>query len=156
MPSTAERTGSHHGFVDLVHLISSVRTHLVLSSFTFTRQILLPLVNRKKDGQTTKNKINRMIPWIFVGVSIGTGCQWEESYKVVLLASLLSEKNMASRVSIRIVVDVSFPEVVSFSFQQRFTLHGAFEDTTLPTPMTTDDIEKWGVLAEEGTDDFVA
>ena len=55
--------------------------------------------------------------------------------------------------SIRTVADVIFPEVVSLTFQQRLTLHGAFEDTTLPAHLITYEKEKWGVLAEEGIDE---
>ena len=68
--------------------------------------------------------------------------------------SLLLSENQACRVSIRIVVYVTFPRVVSFAIQQRLTLDGAFEDTTLPASMLTDDAEKWGVMPEEGPDDL--
>ena len=96
----------------------------------------------------------RLIPAIFVGVSIGTGCQWEESYTVVPLTSLLAE-DRASRVSIRTVTNVIFPEVVSLPFHQRLILHGPYEDTTLLAPWTIDEAEDWAVIAEEGADDFV-
>ena len=88
-----------------------------------------------------------LIPAIFVGVSVVPGCQWARTYQVVPLASLLSE-NRASRVSIRTVTDVTFPEVVSFPFRQRLTLNGAYEDATLPAPHVTDEQETWGVIAE--------
>ena len=65
---------------------------------------------KNKDGLTTKKWRNRFVPAIFVGISVGPGCQWEQSCKVVPLASLLSE-DRASRVSIRTVADVIFPEV---------------------------------------------
>ena len=94
------------------------------------------------------------MPAIFVGISVGPGCQWGESYKVVPLAGLLSE-DRASRVSIRIVADVIFPEVCSFPVQQRLTLHGAYEDTTLPAPMVTDEAEQWAVIEEEGAEDLL-
>ena len=58
------------------------------------------------------------------------------------LASLLLE-NRASRVSIRTVVDVTFPEVVSFSFQQRLALNRAFDDSTLPDLQVIDEKEEW-------------
>ena len=77
---------------------------------------------------------------MYVGVSIGSGCQWAQAYQVVPLAPLLSE-NRATRLSIRTVADVIFPEVVSFPHRQRLTLNGAFEDTTLPAPHVTDEKE---------------
>ena len=43
---------------------------------------------------------------------------------------------------------------VSFVVQQRLTLHGAFEDTTLPAPMVTESTEKFQVTVEEGADDL--
>ena len=85
---------------------------------------------------------------------IGPGSQWEESYKVVPLASLLAE-DRASRVSIRTVTDVIFPELVSLPLQQRVILPGAHEDTTLLAPWTSDEAEDWAVIAEEGADDFL-
>ena len=63
------------------------------------------------------------------------------------LASLLSE-NRVSRVSIRTVTDVTFPEVVSFPLRQRLTLNGAYKDVTLQAPHVTDEQENWGVVAE--------
>ena len=92
------------------------------------------------------------MPAIFVGVSIASGCQLAGAYRVVPLASLLSE-NRASRVSIRTVADVIFPEVVSFPLRQRLTLNGAFEDTTFPAPHVTDEKEEWGVIVEAGTEE---
>ena len=109
---------------------------------------------KNKDGLTTKKWRNRLVPAIFVGISVGPGCQWERSYKVVPLASLLSE-DRASRVSIQTVADVIFPEVCSFPLQQRLTLHGAYEDTTLPGPMVTDEAEQWAVIEEEGAEDLL-
>ena len=94
------------------------------------------------------------MPAIFVGISVGPGCQWARSYKVVPLASLLSE-DRASRVSIRTVADLIFPEVCSFPLQQRLTLHGAYEDTTLLAPMVTDETEHWAVIEEGGDDDLL-
>ena len=102
---------------------------------------------KTKESLTTKKLRNRLMPAIFVGISVGLGCQWEHSYKVVPLASLLSE-DRASRVSIRTVADGIFPEVVSFPLQQRFTFPGAYEDTTLPAPLITDETEKWAVIKE--------
>ena len=71
---------------------------------------------------------------------------------MVPLAFLLSE-NRASRVSIRTVADVIFPEVVSFPLRQRLTLNGAFEDTILPAPHVTDEKEDWGVIVDAGTEE---
>ena len=95
---------------------------------------------------------NLLIPAIFVGVSIAPGCQWARPCQVVPLASLLSE-NRASRVSITIVADVAFPEVVSFPCQQRLTLNGAFEDSTLPAPRPNDEKGEWGVIIDTGVED---
>ena len=92
---------------------------------------------------------------ISVGVTVGPGGQWARSCCVDPIAFLLSETR-ASRVLIRTIADVHFPEVASFPLQQRFTLHGAFEDPTLPAPMITDDTEKWAVMAEERADDVLA
>ena len=39
------------------------------------------------------------------------------------------------------VAVVIFKEHVSFPFQQRLTLNGAFEDTTLPAPLVIDENE---------------
>ena len=55
--------------------------------------------------------------------------------------------------SIRTVADVIFPEVVSFPFQQRLTLNAAFEGTTLPAPLITDETKKWGVIAKDDVDE---
>ena len=71
---------------------------------------------------------------------------------MVPLTSLLSE-NSAFRISIRIVADVTFPEVVSFPFQQRLTLNGAFEDSTLPALHVIDEKEEWGVIVDTGVED---
>ena len=92
------------------------------------------------------------MPAIFVGVSITPGCRWAQAYQVVPLAFLLSEIR-ASRVSIRTVADVIFPEVVSFPLRQRLTLNGAFEDTTIPALHVTDEKDDWGVIADAGTED---
>ena len=104
--------------------------------------------SKTKVKSTTKKWRNRLVPAIVVGVTVGSSCRWARSYRVVPLAILLSE-NRASRASIRIVADVHFPEVASSPLQQRLTLHGAYEDTTLPAPYVTDETEKWAVIAEE-------
>ena len=49
------------------------------------------------EKRLTKKLRSRLIPAIFVVVSVGPGCQWARTYQVVPLASLLSE-NRASRV----------------------------------------------------------
>ena len=71
---------------------------------------------------------------------------------MVPLASLLSD-NRASRVSIRTVADVIFPEVVSFPLRQRLTLNGAFEDTILHAPHVIDGQEDRGVIVDAGTEE---
>ena len=48
---------------------------------------------------------------------------------------------------------MTFPEVVSFPFQQCLTLNGAFEDSTLPAPHVINDKEKWGVIVDTGVED---
>ena len=104
------------------------------------------------DKRITKKLRNRLVPAIFVGVSIAPGCRWAQAYQVVPLASLLSE-NRASRVSIRTVADVIFPEVISFPLRQRLTSNGAFADTILPASHVTDEKEEWGVMVEAGTEE---
>ena len=94
------------------------------------------------------------MPVIFGGISVGLGCKLEYSYRVVPLASLLSE-DRASRVSIRTVVDIVFPEVFSFPVQQRFMFHVAYGDTTLPAPMATDESEEWAVIQGGGAGDLL-
>ena len=51
-------------------------------------------------------------------------------------------------------MDVIFPEVVSFPLQQRFMLHGAYEDTTWLASMTIDESEKWAVIERGGAEDL--
>ena len=104
------------------------------------------------DKRITKKLRNRLIPAIFVGVTIAPGCQWARTYQVVSVASLLSE-NRASRVSIRIAADLTCPEVVSFPFQQRLTLNGAFADSTLPAAHVIDEKEEWGVIVDAGVEE---
>ena len=88
------------------------------------------------------------MPAVLVGVMVGSGGQWAQRYQVVPLASILSE-GQASRVSIKIVADVTFPEVVSFSLKQQLTLIGAYEDMILPAPHVSNDSEKLDVVTEE-------
>ena len=87
------------------------------------------------------------MPSILVGVTVGPGGQWARSYQVVTLLPILSE-GRSSRVSIRTVADVTFPEVVSLLLKQPLTLHGAFNDGTLPAPYVSDTTEKWEGMAE--------
>ena len=48
---------------------------------------------------------------------------------------------------------MTFPEVVFFQSQQRLTLNGAFEDSTLPALHVTDEKEDWGVIVDTGVED---
>ena len=121
--------------------------------YTHPTDAAVPGSQARSDKRITKKWRDRLVPSIFVVVSVGPGGQWSRSYRAVPVASLLSE-NRASRVSIRSVADVRFTEVVSFLLQQRFTLHAAFDDTTLPAPMVTDSTEKWEVIVEERADDL--
>ena len=88
---------------------------------------------------------------ILFDITVGLGCKWGQRYKVVPLASLLSE-DRASQLPIRTVVHVIFTEVVFFPLQQRIMLHGTYENTTLLAPMTTDETEKWAVIKEGGAE----
>ena len=97
---------------------------------------------------STKKWRNRLVPSIFIGPTQGPGGQWAQSYQIVLLASILSSYR-ASRVSIRPVHDVIFPEVVSFPSRQKLKLQGAFEDLTLPSPHFSDDTEQWSIVTDE-------
>ena len=95
------------------------------------------------------------MPAVVGGVTAGPGGQWARSYQVVSVASILSE-GRASRVSIRIVADVTFPEIVTFPLKQRLTLNGALEDMILLAPQVSDDIKCWDVVTEEaGSDDIL-
>ena len=111
--STGVRTGSHRGCDGFEQLMSSDYI-FVGALFLYTHPNDAPVPSPKTKDKTFSKKLrNRLVPAIFVGISTGPGCQWELSYKVVPLASLLSEKR-ASRVSIRTVADVHFSEVVYF------------------------------------------
>ena len=78
---------------------------------------------------------------------------WVQSYEIVPLAAMLSESR-ATRVSVRRVHDVVFPEVVSFPLRQRLNYFGAFEDVTLPSPHVSDESEVFNVVSgEDGVDD---
>ena len=112
-----------------------------------------PVPKQTAHGKTgpkssTKKWRNRLVPSIFIGPTQGPGGQWAQSYQIVLLASILSSYR-ASRVSIRTVHDVIFPEVVSFPLRQRLNLQGAFEDLTLPSPHFSDDTEQWSIVTDE-------
>ena len=81
------------------------------------------------------------MPALLVGVTQGPGGIWARSYMVVPIASIMSD-GRASRVSVRIVTDVVFPEECTFPLKQRLLLHGAYyEDANLPAPHTADEGE---------------
>ena len=102
----------------------------------------------------SKKWSSRLIPALLVGATLTPGCMWAQSYEIVPLASMLSESR-ATRVSVRRVHDVVFPEVVSFPLRQRLNYFGAFEDVTLPSPHTSDESELFSVVAGEGRIDDV-
>ena len=64
-------------------------------------------------------------------------------------------ESRATRVSVRRVHDIVFPEVVSFPLRQRLNFLGAFEDVTLPSPHVYDESELFSVIAGEGGIDDV-
>ena len=55
----------------------------------------------------------------------------------------------ATRVSVRRVHDVIFPEIVSFPMKQRLNSDGAFEDMTLAGPHVSDTSEAFDLVAGE-------
>ena len=120
--------------------------------YTHPKESLFHCAKAVKDKRVTRKWRNRLVPAIYVEVSVGPGCQWVQACQVVSLAFLLPD-NRASRVSIRTVADVIFPEVVSFPLRQRLTLNGAFEDTTLPAPHVIDAREDCGVLVDADTEE---
>ena len=108
--------------------------------------------SKSTDGHVTKKWRSRFVLVIFIGITVGPGCRWGQSCKVVPLASLLSE-DRASRVSIRTVMDVIFPEVDSwipflYNNASCFTEHMG---TRRRLHMITDDTENWAVIEDGGT-----
>lgn len=78
---------------------------------------------------------SRLVAAIFVGVSTGPGMQWDRSYKAVPLYSLMGDRR-PSRVKTRRVMDVMFPDEVSFPIQAMLDVHGARIDAAAPEPET--------------------
>ena len=106
-------------------------------------------------GKVTKKWASRLVPALLVGVALAPGCVWAQSYLVIPLAAMLCE-HRASRVSVRRVADVIFPQTVSFPMKQRLNFHGAFEDVSLPSPHITDDGENFDVVVgEHDVDDIL-
>ena len=77
---------------------------------------------------------------------------WAKCYMIVPLAAIMSDGS-SSRVSIRTVADLVFPEIVSFPLRQRLTLQGSFvQDANLPEPFVSDDAEGWEPITGEAGD----
>ena len=68
-----------------------------------------PVSKVEAGKKETKKWRSRLVPSIFTGVSQGPGITWAQSYMIVPLAAIMSE-GRASRVSIRTVADVVFPQ----------------------------------------------
>ncbi|CAK0813605.1 unnamed protein product, partial [Prorocentrum cordatum] len=97
---------------------------------------------------------SRLVPAVFVGVAAGPGETWAKSYLVVPLAAIMDD-GRASRVSVRTVTDVVFPDQPAFPLKQRLMAHGAFEDLNLPAPIASDDIGAPGelIVTEDACED---
>ena len=82
--------GKTRGYDDSLYPVDS---DSILLAPLFSRRI--PRIHRpgckSKDGHATKQCRSRLVPVIFVGITIGPGCQWRQSYKAVPLTSLLSD-----------------------------------------------------------------
>ena len=78
-----------------------------------------------KDPLVEKGKwTSRLIQAILVGVTTGPEMGWARSYLVVPLVKILSDSR-ASKVCVKKVSDVLFPDVPVFPLRQKLTLHGA-------------------------------
>ena len=108
--------------------------------------VLLRPPNRNETKGKWDSRLNAAA---LVNIGLGPGCQWARTYSVIQLDRLLGD-NRPSRINVRKVCEVIFPDTVSFPLRQRLALHGAFRDATVPGPHVTDDAMNCGFCTLQG------
>ena len=73
---------------------------------------------QKVDGSSLDKFGARLFPCILLNIGLNPGSTWSRSYTVVSLERLLSG-NRGSRVAVRKVCDLVFPENITFPLRQR-------------------------------------